>query len=189
LSAAPPTNNGGGARPVAPPARTQATTARSSQIGSQPGSQAAVDRSRPSSRPAPKPALRARILAAFSPRLAARIALSAAAALACFFAAEQIALRWEATSLDALGAVNLASGQTFYGNIGIDWSGDFVIRSTTDDEGVPPVTVAVSSLRTLTITGEPANGAPWRLITGLILALVAAGGAGWTVFRSKRWKT
>ncbi len=122
------------------------------------------------------------------PGLAARFALSAFVAIVCFFQGEQISLRWESTGFEALGAVNLASGQTFYGRIGMDWSGDFVIRSTTDEEGQPSVAVAVSSLRTLTLTDGPTNGSPWRLITGLILSLAAAGGAGWVVFRSKRWR-
>jgi hypothetical protein len=117
---------------------------------------------------------------------ATRLAVSLAALVACLLIGAQIALRWESTGFSAVGALNLSSGQILYGNIGIDWSGDFVVRSTTDDEQ-PPVAVSVASLRILTITQPSTATTPWRLVVGLLLALAAACGAGWSVFKSKSW--
>lgn len=119
--------------------------------------------------------------------LAARLALTIVVALSCLFVGVQLALRWESTAFEAVGAVNLISGQSFSGRITMDWSGDLVVSSTSDEEGQPPVAVAISSLRTLTFTQGPSSGAPWRLMVGLLLAVVGAGAVGWAAFMSKRW--
>lgn len=84
----------------------------------------------------------------------------------------QLTLRWEATGLHALGTITLASGQSFYGDLGQNWSGDLVVRTKDGD------TLAVAALSSVSMVGflqRPAPSAPWRLATGLTATALAVG--------------
>jgi hypothetical protein len=118
---------------------------------------------------------------------AARIAFAALVALATFFAGVQLALRWEASSFHALGTLQLPTGKSVSGEIGINWSGDLVVSSVAGAPATEPTTVAITSLRSLVFVGLPTDATPWRLVVGLALAFIGSVATGLAVF-SARWR-
>jgi hypothetical protein len=83
----------------------------------------------------------------------------------------QLSLRWESTAYQALGTMTLRSGQSFYGILSQDWSGDLVVRSK-DDQAL--AVAALSNVSMMSYIERKDVGSPWRLIVGLLISVALA---------------
>lgn len=80
----------------------------------------------------------------------------------------QLGLQWESTQPSGYAVALLKNNTTRMGPLHQNWSGDFVITDSTGND----TTFTATDLVTLSIQTPADAAAPWRLLLGILLALL-----------------